>query len=304
MFSPLEEKVIGKLESFFDTKIVKIVMPRQGMGSFVFFAVSEGGKEYVIKTSLDIKNDVLAYELLKRNDTEISTPEIFTSFVCDNKTFLVMEKIKALILEDVPDKDKGLYIDSMLENLSRIHKIKSERAGLVDGRFFSGSWKENLLFKYSGLHPWFDWKNILERTGVDRALVEDALVNIVEQIKKVDLPCSDYSLLHTDFNQRNLFVDPQSCEIVSIVDWSEAAFGDPLYDFARVRMFIQHFDLGEIVLKKYYSLLKLNKKERVREDLYFINQVVDYIAWYSESETNFNIGRLALHQKILREYKW
>jgi len=304
MVSSFEKKVIKELESFFDTKMVKMVMPRQGMGSLVFSIVNREGKKFIVKTSSDIENDIFAYKLIKSNNSEIPVPEIFTSFVCDDKTFLVMEKIEALMLDDVQDKNKGAYIDSMLENLRRIHEIKSERAGFVDGSFSDKSWKDNLLFKYSGSHPWFDWRNISERKGVDGVFLRDAIVRVSNKIEDMALPDKNYSLLHTDFNQRNLFVDPKSCRIVSIIDWSEAAFGDPLYDFARVRMFIRHFNLGEIVLKKYYSLLDLSEEEEAREDLYFISQVIDYIAWYSESANDFNFGRLKLHQKILRECKW
>jgi hypothetical protein len=79
-------------------------------------------------------------------------------------------------------------------------------------------------------------------------------------------------------------------------------FGDPLYDFARLRMFIWHFELGENVLKENSSLVDLNEKEREIEQIYFVSFVIEYLAYYSEELNEFNKSRLILHQNYLREF--
>lgn len=135
---------------------------------------------------------------------------------------------------------------------------------------------------------------------MDAGLVSEALARVREGVRAARMPERDYSLLHTDFNQRNLFVNAERHEIVSVVDWGEAMFGDPLYDFARVRMFIYHFDLGEEALAEYRDTLDMDEEERAREDLYLTSQMIEYIAWYSAEKNDFNDGRLRLHQEYLR----
>jgi aminoglycoside phosphotransferase (APT) family kinase protein len=107
--------------------------------------------------------------------------------------------------------------------------------------------------------------------------------------------------LHTDFNQRNLFVDSGISDLKGIIDWSEAVYGDPIYDFARIRMLIWHFDLGSEVMEKYYKIMQYNKNERFLDSLYFLIRVIEYLAYYSEELNDFNVGRIQLHQRYLRE---
>lgn len=110
--------------------------------------------------------------------------------------------------------------------------------------------------------------------------------------------------MHTDFNQRNLFVDLKSDEIKGVIDWSEAIFGDPIYDFARVRMYIWHFNLGEDVIEKYYKLVDFDQKQKNLEQIYWLSRVIEYLAYYSEELNEFNIGRIKLHQNFLENYDW
>src|SRR5690606_5572439 len=127
---------------------------------------------------------------------------------------------------------------------------------------------------------------------------------MINKINNTDLPENNFSFLHTDFNQRNLFVDPNSDEITGIIDWEEAMFGDPLYDFARVRMYIWHFDLGEDVVENYYKLLEYTEEQKKLEELYWLSRVIQYLGWYSEELNEFNTGRIKLHQDFLRNYIW
>lgn len=105
--------------------------------------------------------------------------------------------------------------------------------------------------------------------------------------------------MHTDFNQINLFVDPNSREIAGIIDWGEAIFGDPVYDYARIRLFIWHFNLGFEVLENYYQLLSYTAEQKELENLYFLSRVIEYLAYYSEELNEFNVGRIKLHQNYL-----
>ncbi len=81
-------------------------------------------------------------------------------------------------------------------------------------------------------------------------------------------------------------------------------FGDPLYDFARVRMYLWHFNLGNQAVKEYYELMQFTPQQKNLEDLYWLSRIIQYLAWYSEDPDDFNKGRINLHQDYLRVYNW
>ena len=145
---------------------------------------------------------------------------------------------------------------------------------------------------------------MLERKALDCNLVANALDRFRKILAASELELPTYALLHTDFNQRNLFVNPATKTIDGVVDWEDAVFGDPIYDFARIRMFLWHFALPETTTTAYYDHMQYSNEEKRREWLYWTARVIQYLAWYSEEDTAFNISRIALHQDYLRAIQW
>jgi aminoglycoside phosphotransferase (APT) family kinase protein len=259
-------------------------------------------KDYVVKIGSDTYNDVLAYELLEKEKVRIPIPKIHTHFPTEESYVVVMNKVPYPLLDDLRGKQYQPFIPSMIYNLQKIHQVTRDHIGLLKDGETERTWREELLFRYSGTHPWFPWEEIMKRRVLDAKLIDRTIHQLRERILRISLPENNYSLLHTDFNQKNLFCDPQTNEITGIIDWSEAMFGDPLYDFSRVRIFISHFDLGDESLETYYELTEMTDEEKLREDLYVQCQLVDYLNWYSEDERNPDQGRIALHQKLLKGF--
>lgn len=300
-----QKRIIEKVEGLLKVNISDIEIPKQGMDSEVFFAVDNNGNEYAIKYfSRGSGNDVPAYDLLKENKIDVPVPKVFGVFAFENKQVLILEKIKFPLLESIPVSEMHRYIPSMIENLQKIHQVKSEIAGLINESGKSRGWKEIMLAKFTGEDPNFDWNNIVNRDGLDSELVLRSVENIISRIGKTEFIEKPYSLLHTDFNQRNLFVDPNSNEITGIIDWGEAMFGDPIYDFARIRMLIWHFDLARSVLENYNKILSFTPEQKQLEELYWPSRIIEYLAYYSEELNKFNAERIKLHQDFLREHKW
>lgn len=294
----IQKDIADKISQKMGVVFVEFKNLPQGMGSSVFLAQDEEGMEYVLKTGEGVECDRQALEIIANSGVVIPVPKVCGYFEFENRKTLVMEKIKYSLLEEASAQEMRNLIPSMIGNLMEIHTVKSSLPGAILSP--AKSWKEFLLDKYSGEHPWYPWREIAGRDGVDEELVERAVNEIADGIKKTELPEGEYAFLHTDFNQRNLFIDKERRCIAGIIDWSEAIFGDPLYDFARVHMFILHFRLGKETLKEYYDLLALTSDERVREELYLLSMMLDYIAWYSQVKDDFNAGRLRFHQKFLR----
>lgn len=299
-----QKKIVKKVEEFLKIKIAEVQFPKQGMDGDVFLAMNAKGNEFAVKFGVNAINVVIALDLIRKNKLDIPVPKLFGYFSLDGKTVAVLEKINFPLLESMPGDTFGRYIGSMVANLKKIHSIRSNIAGHINEQKSALSWKDFLLFRFSGRHPWFDWDKITACDGVDAAFMRRSIKAIVKKIENQKFIDGQYSLVHTDFNQRNLFVDPESGEIAGIVDWGDAIFGDPIYDFARIRMLMWHFNIKGDVLEKYYELLRLTEEEKKLEELYLLSQIIEYIGWYSATKNDFNASRLKLHQDFLRAYKW
>lgn len=298
-----KDEIIKKIELRLNIKIVSISLPQQGLDSFVFFVKNSKGVEYAIKYGLSSASDPLALDLLKKNKITVPTPKILDSFNFKNIPLLVLEKIGNPLLKDIPANQIHRYIPDMIKNLKKIHKLKSSNAGILTNTD-KISWKGYLLSKFSGEDPSLDWLKISKKEGLDEILVLNSVKSILKKIENAKFIKDGYSFLHTDFNQRNLFVDPNSDKVASIIDWSEAVFGDPIYDFARIKMLIWHLDLGKTALNNYNDLLKFNAQDKALEELYMLIRIIEYLAYYSDELNKFNINRIKLHQDFLRKYKW
>jgi aminoglycoside phosphotransferase (APT) family kinase protein len=102
------------------------------------------------------------------------------------------------------------------------------------------------------------------------------------------------------FNQSNLFVNENTYEIVGVIDWEEAVFGDPVYDFARFHLHLWHRDVSMEDKKLFFELLDFNEEEKNREEIYFKLFIVHYLAYYSESDNGFSLGRIKMHEEFLK----
>jgi len=290
------------IEKNLDIKINTIKTPPQGMDSEVFFISDNKDNEYVIKASNGAKADAQAYRLISDNKVKIPVPKLLGEFHFQGSNVVLLEKITYPLLESVPVSEMGKYIPSMIKNLKLIHQIKSSRSGYITDENEQRNWKEFLLSKFDNTDKYLNWEVISQREGLDSDLVLKSVKVLLEELSNTEMVNDNYSFLHTDFNQRNLFVNPKNNQIAGIIDWGESMFGDPIYDFSRLRMYIWHFNLGEEVIQNYYEEMKYTEQEKRLDTLYWLSRVIEYLAYYSEELTEFNVGRIKLHEDFLREY--
>jgi len=297
-----EIRLCGCIEGELGIHITDTEIPLQGMSSKVFFVRSDTNEEYAIKYGDDVIKDASILELIVKEGVDIPVPRLYASFIFEETPIIILEKINFPLLESISKDQMPKYIPSMIGNLRKLHSIKSDRSGsLIDSKG-EKSWKEILSAIFDGDE--FDWNEIAKREGLDTDLILTSIEKIKEKINNTVFEKGNYSLLHTDFNQRNLFVDPKSDEITGIIDWEEALFGDPLYDFARVRMFMWHFGFDDSSIQAYYDLMNYTDEQKALENLYWLVLVIQYLAWYSEDLNEFTVGRIKLHQDYLRVYDW
>lgn len=293
---------IKTIEEKLDIKIETVKTPPQGMDSEVFFVSDNKGIEYVVKASNGAIADAQAYRLISDNKVKIPVPKLLGEFNFQGSNVVVLEKITYPLLESVSVSEMCKYIPSMIKNLKLIHQIKSSRSGYLIDENEKRNWKEFLLSKFDNTDEYLKWEIISQREGLDRDLVLKSVKVLLEELSNTEMVNDNYSFLHTDFNQRNLFVNPKNNEIAGIIDWGESMFGDPIYDFSRIRMYIWHFNLDEEVIQNYYKEMKYTEEEKRLDTLYWLSRVIEYLAYYSEELTEFNVGRIKLHEDFLREY--
>lgn len=302
--SDFQKRLIAYIENNFNSniKLENIDVPPQGMSSSVFFIKLANGTECAVKYGNDAMKDIPALDLIAKKQINLPVPVPVASFVFGDVPVIILKRIQFPLFESVSMEEMPKYVPSIVKNLHELHKIKSDKPGRLGEEYKEETWKGMLLSIFNGND--FDWTEVAERESLDKELILGSVNNITKKIENTVFDLKDYSLLHTDFNQRNLFVDPLSYEISGIIDWEDAMFGDPLYDFARVRMYMWHFNFNEKSINDYYDLMNFSATQRDLEDLYWLSRVIQYLGWYSEELTEFNLSRIKLHQDYLRNYIW
>ncbi len=299
-----QKRLVAHIESHYNASspLKNFELPPQGMSSSVFFIKLSNGTDCAVKYGTNAMKDVPALELIAKKQINIPIPALIASFVFEDTPVIVLKRINFPLLESVSVEEMPKYVPSMVRNLKELHKIKSESPGLLANKKDGETWKGMMLSIFDSGD--IDWKEVAGRESLDGKLVLAAVEKIKTKIENMAFDLKEYSLLHTDFNQRNLFVDPARHEISGIVDWEDAMFGDPIYDFARVRMYLWHFNFSEAAIRNYYDLVSFSVDQKKLEDLYWLSRVIQYLAWYSEELTEFNLSRIKLHQEYLKNYAW
>lgn len=297
--------LVGKIEDFLHDKIIEVKTPPQGMESEVIIVKTVQNGEIAVKHGGDyILEDILSYKLLSENGINIPVPKVLGQFKFLDRNVLLMAKVNYPLLETIPAAQMHRYIPAMIKIQKEIHKIKSDQAGYLNEEKREKSWKEIIMSLFDGSSNSLNWQEIAKRNGLDEYVVMSSVEKLLAKMNSLSFIEKNYSFIHTDFNQRNLFVNAESDEVTGVIDWGEAMFGDPICDFARIRMLIWHFDLGQTVVDSYYKLMNYSDYEKELDDLYWLSRVVEFLAYYSEDLNAFNIGRIKLHQDFLRNYKW
>ena len=73
---------------------------------------------------------------------------------------------------------------------------------------------------------------------------------------------------------------------IGYVDWSDAIYGDWLFDFARLRMNLEQ-SADKSALEVYQSKVILNSDEVFREHLYYLCRLIEYLGIYCKYGDEF-----------------
>jgi thiamine kinase-like enzyme len=188
----------------------------------------------------------------------------------------------------------------LIQLIKEIHLITSINSGPLCDKRGKQKWKEYHLSIFDGSNSSFNWSEIAKRDYLDESLILRSVERYIKEFSKMEVKEDLYSLLHNDYNQNNIFIDLLNNKVVGIIDWGDAIFGDPTYDFSRLRLLFWHYNLWDKVKNYYYKLLGFSSEQKELEDLYFISRVMEYLSYYSRKIDEFSIPRIKAHQSFLR----
>jgi aminoglycoside phosphotransferase (APT) family kinase protein len=144
-------------------------------------------------------------------------------------------------LETAPDEQRRRVGEQFGELLARLSGMPFLTSGDFIGRDLAIE-----PFDQGDLRQWFN--RHAEDIGFSRSQV-DSLYNVLDAAE--DLAADGVGrvcLVHSDFNPKNLLVDPDTAEITGLLDWEFAHAGSPYSDLGNLLRFCTDPVLGGAVL--------------------------------------------------------
>jgi aminoglycoside phosphotransferase (APT) family kinase protein len=196
----------------------------------------------------------------------------------DAGSLIVMTEVEGTLLADV-DQPAERCLRPLIGEVRKVHGVTTTAGAgpvLAVERGERRSWPDYLADVLTGADPEFRWSEIARHPEVDGGLLAAELDAAMVRVGQLVFPAT-LSLLHGDLNPYNVFV--RNGEIAGIIDWSYARYGDPLFDFARLRMnpFVR---ANPSAVQIYRSELNLTPDEERCEAFYYVVNLLEYVNWY------------------------
>ncbi len=271
-------------------------LAERGADHLVVFAATPTRETVVIKVGEDAATD--AYVLARLRDLPVQVPRPLAGGTITaagrNYPTAIMTRVAGVDLAAVPDQQR--YLPELIRQLRLVHRLTADGAAGTVRDALQGTaapgWQAYLRGILTGEHPEFDWARLMASPLVDASVLRRAIARLLAELETLPEPAR-YHLLHGDLNPYNILVEGD--RLAGIIDWSYARYGDPLFDFARLRMnpFIRRSPEAS---GAYFALLALDAEERAREAFYFRFNLVEYVNWYVQGEM---AGRVRDHLALL-----
>jgi aminoglycoside phosphotransferase (APT) family kinase protein len=144
-------------------------------------------------------------------------------------------------LDTAADKERQKVGEQLGELLVRLSGMPFLTFGEFVGR--------DLLIESFGGGGLTQWLNrYVEDLGLTRDQVE-SLYSVLDRAEDLaDTGVDRICLVHSDFNPKNLLVDPDTAELTGLIDWEFAHAGSPYTDLGNLLRFCEDPVLGKAVL--------------------------------------------------------
>jgi aminoglycoside phosphotransferase (APT) family kinase protein len=254
--------------------------PDAGADHVVVLVTTTLGARLVIKAGAEAAVD--AFVLTRLAGRGVNVPRLVAQAPLEDHpdagSLIVMAAVDGVLLADV-DQHAERYLRPLIDEMRKVHAVTTTSGAgpvLAVERGARLSWRDYLMAVLTGQDPEFRWSQIARHPKVDGGLLSRALDAAVTRARELVFPTT-LSLLHGDLNPYNVFV--RDGEITGIIDWSYARYGDPLFDFARLRMnpFVR---TNPAAVQEYRAHLNLSAEEATREAFYYVVNLLEYVNWY------------------------
>lgn len=251
-----------------------------GADHLVLLVTLQDGQRVVAKAGAEAYVD--AYVLDRLRAAHDKVPTVLAHAPLDHggeaASLLVMSAIDAPLLADAAGP-LWRYLPSLVTEMQRVYRITTTAGAGPAMEVVAGThwtWREHLSRVLTGEDAEFHWSEIWRDRRLDQHVLMAGIDWLTARVKRLAEP-AHLSLLHGDLNPYNILVDGH--DVVGIIDWSYARFGDPLFDFARLRMnpFIRAHPPA---IDRYFELLRLSPSGREREHIYYVFHLLEYVNWY------------------------
>lgn len=169
-----------------------------------------------------------AYASRHFSSSALPIPGVFAhGLLDDGNGFCVSHMAEGVTLQDMPPQDLPPVLEpvaNVLQAIARSNIAPARGYGPFDasGNGRNASWVEFLCAVSA-----YDWSAAASLTGDDRA------ADMAGHCAELARCCPDArALVHADFGSNNVLTDGRG--ITAVIDWSEAMYGDPLYDIANI----------------------------------------------------------------------
>lgn len=244
--------------------------------------VNDGKNDLIVKAGLDVETDYLALSIL--NEIGFPSPKVlsYSSYQSTgiNCRVVVMSKLDGVQVRSLPPERKPRAVSSLIDELEKLRMCKSDgRAGSIkivnNGKGLS--WREYLeqvideaerdlkISNPTTSAILVDWETISPIIG----LIRPDIASLPSDL--------ELNLLHNDLNLTNCIATAE--QFVGLIDWSDAIYGDWLYDLARLRMNLEQSD-DEDSLEAYRLKVRTSPEETKRERLYYLCRLIEYLGIY------------------------
>lgn len=178
---------------------------------------------------------------VRRPDETADTPGVLvTSFLDGVRLDLVLDK--------ADDELRATIGRNLGEMLARLSQMPMLCAGMfIDADLRIGAMPDgaNDLVEWCELHA--EGTALGEWPAKDREL----LLEVADQAQRLLDTVDRVALVHSDFNPKNLLVDPDTGEVTGLLDWEFAHAGIPFADLGNLLRFERHPEFVESVLTSY-----------------------------------------------------
>lgn len=196
------------------------------------FGFQVGLDEFVVRvnrSSAGFRKDALAHRSFTSADLPI--PEVVSiGTLDDGHIYCISRRAAGVTLQDL----SPLHLPAVLRPVAEVMKAiasadVSKTSGFgpfeAEGSGPHATWREFLINVTD--RERYDWPAIGTHLNTDR------LNRLLDLVADLSQDCPEVRhLVHGDFGSNNVLTDQD--RITGVIDWSEALFGDPLYDVANI----------------------------------------------------------------------